>query len=147
MSAISLSQVSTTIFLRFLSFFFFFCFVLRKIGPELTLVSIFLYFICGTPTTTWLDEWCVGWLLGSKPSNLGRRSGACKLNHYATGLIPLGSFLIFSVNTCWGLFKERKSLEKGIDSSNFCSLQGLYSPLLACNWPSSSRQIYYLNSS
>ena len=37
-----------------------FCFVLfcflRKTGPELTSVPIFLYFICGTPATAWLDS-------------------------------------------------------------------------------------------
>ena len=27
-----------------------------KISPELTSVPIFLYFICGIPTTAWLDE-------------------------------------------------------------------------------------------
>ena len=35
----------------FLSFSF-----LRKIGPELTSVPIFLYFICRTPATAWLDK-------------------------------------------------------------------------------------------
>ena len=28
-------------------------FFLRKISPKLTSVPIFLYFICGTPTTAW----------------------------------------------------------------------------------------------
>ena len=33
----------------------FYCGVfLRKISPELTSVFIFLYFICGMPTTAWL---------------------------------------------------------------------------------------------
>ena len=39
----------------FLSFFF----LVRKIGPELTSMSIFVYFVWDT-TTAWLDEWCVG---------------------------------------------------------------------------------------
>ena len=29
--------------------FFFFAFLVRKIGPELTSVPIFLYFVCGMP--------------------------------------------------------------------------------------------------
>ena len=29
-------------------------FLLRKTGPELTSMPIFLYFICGTPTAAWL---------------------------------------------------------------------------------------------
>ncbi|XP_070109978.1 carnitine O-palmitoyltransferase 1, muscle isoform isoform X5 [Equus przewalskii] len=33
-------------------------FLLRKAGPELTSVPIFLYFICGTPTTAWLAKRC-----------------------------------------------------------------------------------------
>ena len=46
-------------------------FLLRKPGPELTSVPIFLYFICETPTTTWLEKQCVGPHLGSKPANPG----------------------------------------------------------------------------
>ena len=33
-----------------------FSFILRKTGPELTSVPIFLYFICRMPTTAWLDK-------------------------------------------------------------------------------------------
>uniref|UniRef100_A0A9L0RWW9 tRNA methyltransferase 11 homolog n=1 Tax=Equus caballus TaxID=9796 RepID=A0A9L0RWW9_HORSE len=33
-------------------------FLLRKTGPALTSTSIFLYFICGMPTTAWLAKWC-----------------------------------------------------------------------------------------
>ena len=36
-----------------------FCF-LRKVGPELTSMPIFIYFLCGTPATAWLDKLCVG---------------------------------------------------------------------------------------
>ena len=46
-------------------------FLLRKIGPELTSEIIFLYFVCGTPATAWLDEQCVGLRQGSEPTNLG----------------------------------------------------------------------------
>ena len=31
---------------------------MRKTGPELTSVPIFLYFIRGAPTTAWLAKWC-----------------------------------------------------------------------------------------
>ena len=44
---------------------------LRKISPELTSVPIFLYFVCGTPATAWLDERCGSLHLGSKPANPG----------------------------------------------------------------------------
>ena len=40
-------------------FFFFFFFLLRKTGPGLRSVPIFLCFICGMPTTAWLDKRCV----------------------------------------------------------------------------------------
>ena len=46
-------------------------FLLRKIGPELTSVPIFLYFIRGMPVTAWLDKWCVGLHLGSELTNPG----------------------------------------------------------------------------
>ena len=31
---------------------------LRKTGPELTSVPIFLYFLCGLPITAWCAKWC-----------------------------------------------------------------------------------------
>ena len=46
-------------------------FFLRKIGPELTSVPVFLYFICGTPATAWLDKWSQRPYPGSKPANPG----------------------------------------------------------------------------
>ena len=46
-------------------------FLLRKIGPELTSMPIFLYFICGMPATAWLDKWCIGPHLGSDLVNPG----------------------------------------------------------------------------
>ena len=45
---------------------------LRKIGPELMSVPIFLYFICGTPDTAWLNKWYIGPCLGSEPVKPGR---------------------------------------------------------------------------
>ena len=44
---------------------------LRNISPELTSVPIFLYFICGTPDTAWLDKWCIGPHLGSDLADPG----------------------------------------------------------------------------
>ena len=49
----------------------FFVFFLRKIGPELTSVPIFLHFICGTPATAWRDNRCIGLCLGSELANPG----------------------------------------------------------------------------
>uniref|UniRef100_A0A9L0JC13 Sodium/nucleoside cotransporter n=1 Tax=Equus asinus TaxID=9793 RepID=A0A9L0JC13_EQUAS len=56
------------------------CFLVRKIGPELTSVAnlplfkkIFLpkalvhILLCGNATTAWLDEWCLGLHPGSEP--------------------------------------------------------------------------------
>ena len=61
--------------------------VVRKIGPELTSVPIFLYFVCGAPATAlqhglipataWLDKQCVGPCLGSELAN----PGASKVEH------------------------------------------------------------------
>ena len=47
------------------------CFLLRKIGPELTSMPTTLYFICGTPATAWFDKQCVGPCLGSESVNPG----------------------------------------------------------------------------
>ena len=44
-------------------------FFLRKTGPELTSMLIFLYFICGMPATGWLAKWCVDPHLRSEPAN------------------------------------------------------------------------------
>ena len=49
-------------------------FLLRKTGPELTSMSIFLYFMCGMPTTAWL---C---FLKLHPMNLGGEVGFLNLN-------------------------------------------------------------------
>ena len=44
-------------------------FLLRKIDPELTSVPIFLYFVCRTSATAWLDKWCTGLPPESKLAN------------------------------------------------------------------------------
>uniref|UniRef100_A0A9L0RH93 Peptidase S1 domain-containing protein n=2 Tax=Equus caballus TaxID=9796 RepID=A0A9L0RH93_HORSE len=60
-------------------------FLLRKTGPDLTLVPFFLYFICGLPATAWLDKPCVGPHPGYNP---GSRSRTCELNHCTTRPAP-----------------------------------------------------------
>ena len=64
-------------------------FFLRKIIPELTSVPIFLYFICGAPTTVWLDKQCVGPCLGSELVNPRPPKGSVQtqpLRHQAGSL-------------------------------------------------------------
>ena len=60
-------------------------FLVRKIGPELTSVPIFLYFVCGTLPQHGLmsSMWVCTWDLNLPTP--GHRSGACELNHYTTG--------------------------------------------------------------
>ena len=65
------------VFLPCLDYYYHF---LRKAGPELTSVPIFLHFICGTPVTAWLDEWCVGPCPGSKLPNPGLPAEAERVN-------------------------------------------------------------------
>ena len=57
---------------------------LRKIGPELTSMPTFLYFMCRMPVTAWIDKWCIGPHLGPELANPGPQSGAHELNHYAS---------------------------------------------------------------
>ena len=63
---------------------FFVC--VRKIGPELTSVPIFLYCVCGTPPQHGLNS-------GSEPVNPRPLKGAHKLNHYTTRAAPNNKFL------------------------------------------------------
>ena len=49
-------HITVKIVISFFKCFYFF--FLRKTGPELTSVPIFLYFTCGPPTTAWLAMWC-----------------------------------------------------------------------------------------
>ena len=48
-----------------------FCFLVRKIVPELTSVANLPLFCMWDATTAWLDEWCVGVHPGSEPMNPG----------------------------------------------------------------------------
>ena len=60
----------------------------RKISPELTSVPIFLYFICGMPTTAWPDKWCHVCTQDLNQKTSGCQSGTCPLNSCATGPAP-----------------------------------------------------------
>src|SRR3712207_299831 len=70
-------------------------FLLRKTGPELTSVPIFLYFICGTPTTAWLDKRCHVHTRDPNQRTPGCQSGTCELNRCATRLASKVVFI------CW----------------------------------------------
>ena len=59
---------------------FFFVFFLRKTGPELTSMPIFLYFICGTPASARLDKRCHVLTQDLKQRTPGHRSGTFELN-------------------------------------------------------------------
>ena len=65
--------------------FLFFSF--SKIGPELTSVPGFLYFMWDT-ATAWLDEWCEVCAQDPDPWTLGSWSGACELNCSTTKPAP-----------------------------------------------------------
>ena len=60
-------------------------FFMRKIGPELTSVSIFLYFMSRTSATAWPDKWYVCPCPGPELWTLGCRSGECECYHYPPG--------------------------------------------------------------
>ena len=64
--------------------------LLKKTGPELTSMPIFLYFICGTPTTAWRAKWCHVRTRDPNRQTPGHppRSRTCALNHCATGPAP-----------------------------------------------------------
>ena len=66
-----------------------FLFSLRKTGPELTSMPIFLYFVCGTPTTGWCVKRCHVRTRDLNQWTPGSRSRTCALKRCATGLVPL----------------------------------------------------------
>ena len=68
-----------------LSHGFFVLVLVRKIGPELTSVPVFLYFVCGMLPLHGLmhSVWVRTWDLNVQ--TLGRRSGTCELNHCTFG--------------------------------------------------------------
>ena len=61
---------------------------MRKSGLDLTSGASPPPLSMWDTTTAWLDEQCIGPRPGSEQGNLGRRSGACELNQYATGPAP-----------------------------------------------------------
>ena len=63
-------------------------FFLKKTGTELTSLPIFLYLICGTPTTAWLTKQCHVLDRDLNQGTLGHWSGMCKLKHCATRPAP-----------------------------------------------------------
>ena len=81
-------------FLLLDSVYLLFFLLLRKIVPELTSVSVFLYFVCGTPPQHGLmsNVWVHTWDLN--PQTPGSWSRACELNHFATSLAPCYSCFV-----------------------------------------------------
>ena len=63
-------------------------FLLRKTGPELTFLPIFLYFICGTPATAWLTKQCHVCTQDLNGQTFSRGSRTCALNRCATWPAP-----------------------------------------------------------
>ena len=63
------------------------CVCVRKLGPDLISLPIFLYFT-GDVTTVWLDERCYVCAWDPNLRTLGCQSGAHELNHYTTRLAP-----------------------------------------------------------
>ena len=71
-------------------------FLLRKTGPKLTSMSIFLYVTCGMPDTSWLDKRYVCLHLGSEPVNTGppkQNKRTSRLRHQGSPLCGLFSLL------------------------------------------------------
>uniref|UniRef100_A0A9L0JA77 Transcription factor 23 n=1 Tax=Equus asinus TaxID=9793 RepID=A0A9L0JA77_EQUAS len=62
--------------------------VFALLGPELTSVPIFLYFICGMPTTAWPAKRCHVRTRDPGQRTPGRQSGTCALNCCITGPAP-----------------------------------------------------------
>uniref|UniRef100_A0A9L0JHF2 Ubiquitin carboxyl-terminal hydrolase n=1 Tax=Equus asinus TaxID=9793 RepID=A0A9L0JHF2_EQUAS len=65
-----------------------------EIGPELTSVPIFLYFICGTPTTARRAKQCRVCTWDPNWQTLGRQSETCTLNCCATRPGPLCFYIM-----------------------------------------------------
>ena len=61
-------------------------FLLRKTGPELTSLPIFLYFVCGMPATAWLNKQCHVCTQDPNQGTLGRGIRRRPLNRCATRL-------------------------------------------------------------
>ena len=77
----------------------FFCFLVRKIRPELTSVPIFFYFVCEMPPQHgWMSG--VGPHPGSKPANPGPpKQSAWNFNHLAMEPAPHINFYLTTFQT------------------------------------------------
>lgn len=83
-------------------------------------MPLFLYFICGTPTTAWQAKRCHVHTWDPNWQTPGRQSGTCTLNRCTTGLAPtLGIFTDWqwwypgsreSSNNLWSVCKSQNSL-------------------------------------
>ena len=58
-------------------------------------MPIFLYFICGTPTTAWRARQFHVHTRDPTWQTLGHRSGTCALNHCTTGPAPITHTFMF----------------------------------------------------
>ena len=83
------------------SFTFYLFIFLRKTGPELTSVPIFLYFICGTPTTGMACQAVPCSHRDGNQQTPGRRSGMCELNRCTTRPAQLFIFEGLSEDFVW----------------------------------------------
>ena len=82
-------------------------------------MPIFLYFICGTPTTAWLAMRCHVHTQDPNWRTPGRRSGTCTLNCCATRLAPVDDiFKVFYIFTgfIFCLLFSINYWEKGVKS-------------------------------
>ena len=82
-------------------------FLVRKIGPELTSVPIFPYFICGTPPHHGLMSG-VGWCLGSEPVS---KPLATEVEHANLTTTPQGWTPDQEFSHFFRMFTIRKSLD------------------------------------
>ena len=90
------------------------CVCVRQIGPELTSVTIFLYYVCGILPQYGLVSSVYVRTRDPNPQTPGHQSGASELNRYITQLAPLA-----------GIFKQQKlllpGLPRGIRCNTLCS--------------------------
>ena len=84
-------------------------YLVTKIGPELTTVPIFLYFVSATPPQHGLMSGALVCARDPNPWTPGHSKGVCELNHYATRPVPQQyMFISFPPLVCSG-----KAIGKG----------------------------------
>ena len=74
------------------SLYVLFIFLKEKIGPELTSMPTFLYFICGTPAIAWPDKQYISPRPGSKPANPGPPKKSKQTCIYSISLLRFSIF-------------------------------------------------------